>query len=110
MFRGRPPVLDHADPEFSGVSHVSLGRLSNADASQIPGNLPALEDLYGRASPKLRDLLENIFNLHLLADLLSAGAARSDQSEISTQTELLDSYWRHRVRREDGRQDDRETV
>lgn len=92
------------------MSHVSLGRLSNAEVSQIPGNLPALEDLYGRASPKLRDLLQNIFNLHLLADLLSAGAARSDLSEITTQSELLDSYWRHRVRREDGRQDDRETV
>ncbi len=110
MFRGRPPIPGHADPEFSGVSHVSVGRLSNAEVSQIAGTLPALEDLYRRASPKLRDLLQNIFNLHLLADLLSTGVARSDLSEITTQSELLDSYWRHRVRREDGRHDDRETA
>lgn len=110
MFRGRPPAPDHADPEFSGVAHVSVGRLSNTEVSQIAGTLPALEDLYARASPKLRDLLQNIFNLHLLADLLSSGVARSDLSEITTQSELLDSYWRYRVRREDGRHDDRETA
>jgi hypothetical protein len=110
MFRGRLPVPDHADPEFSGVSHVSIGRLSNAEVSQIAGSLPALEDLYTRASPKLRDLLQNIFNLHLLADLLSAGVARADLNEITTQSELLDSYWRYRVRGEDGRHDERETA
>ena len=110
MFRGRPPVPDHADPEFSAVSHVSVGPLSDSEVSQIASALPALEDLYTRASAKLRDLLQNVFNLHLLADLLRSGVARSDLGEITTQSELLDSYWLHRVHRDDGRHDDRETV
>jgi hypothetical protein len=110
MFRGTPPIRDHADPEFSGVSHVSVGRLSDSEISQVASLITALQELYTRASAKLRDLLQNIFNLRLLADLLHAGASRSDLSEITTQSELLDSYWRHRVRRDDGRHDAREAT
>jgi hypothetical protein len=110
MFRGTPPIPDNADREFSQVSHVSVGRLTDGEVSQIVGSFPALEELYKYASEKLRDLLQNIFNLHLLAELLRAGVAGSDLSAITTQSELLDSYWRHRVRRDDGKHDGREAA
>jgi hypothetical protein len=110
MFRGSPPIPAHADGEFSQVRHVSLGRLTDSEVSQIAGSLPALEELYKHASQKLRDLLQNIFNLHLLAELLRAGVAGSDLSAITTQTELLDRYWRYRVRRDDGKHDAREVT
>jgi len=110
MFRGAPPIPAHADGEFSRVCHVAVGRLTDAEVSQIAAPFPALEQLYNHASDKLRDLLQNIFNLHLLADLLRAGVAGSDLSAITTQSELLDSYWRHRVRRDDGKHDRREAT
>jgi hypothetical protein len=110
MFRGSPPIPAHADREFSHVCHVSVGRLTDSEVSQIARSFPALEVLYKQASQKLRDLLQNIFNLHLLAELLRAGVAGSDLSAITTQTELLDKYWRHRVRRDDGKHDAREAA
>lgn len=110
MFRGSPPIPAHANREFSHICHVSVGRLTDNEISQIAASFPALEQLYKNASEKLRDLLQNIFNLHLLADLLRAGVAGSDLSAITTQSELLDRYWRHRVRRDDGRHDAREAT
>jgi hypothetical protein len=110
MFRGSPPIPAHADPEFSRVFHASVGRLTDSEVSQIAASFPALEQLYKHASEKLRDLLQNIFNLHLLADLLRAGVAGSDLSAITTQSELLDSYWHHRVHRDDGKHDAREVT
>ena len=110
MFRGSPPIPEHADREFSHVAHVSAGRLADSEIFQIAEPFPALEALYKHASQKLRDLLQNIFNLHLLAELLRAGVAGSDLSAITTQSELLDSYWRHRIHRDDGKHDAREAT
>jgi hypothetical protein len=110
MFRGSPPISVHADREFSYVRHVAVGRLTDNEVSQIAALFPALDQLYTQASEKLRDLLQNIFNLHLLADLLRGGVARSDLNAITTQSELLESYWRHRVRRDDGKHDAREAT
>jgi hypothetical protein len=108
MFRGPPPIPSHADQEFSYIRHVSVGRLTDGEVSQVASSFPALAQLYGSASEKLRDLLQNIFNLHLLADLLRSGVAGSVLGAITTQSELLDSYWRHRIRRDDGKHDTRE--
>ena len=110
MFRGSPPIPAHADREFPHVRHVSVGRLTDSEVSQIATSFPALEQLYSQASEKLRDLLQNVFNLHLLADLLRAGVAGSVLSAITTQSELLESYWRHRIRRDDGKHDAREAA
>jgi hypothetical protein len=108
MFRGAPAVPGHADPEFAHVRHIAVGRLMDGEVAQIATLLPELEELYNQASDKLRELLRNIFNLHLLADLLRAGVAGSTLGAITNQAELLDNYWHHRVRRDDGKHDARE--
>jgi hypothetical protein len=75
MFRGVPPVATHVDAEFSHVRHIAVGPLTNAEVDQTSTLLPELEELYKQASEQLRVLLQNIFNLHLLAELLRAGVA-----------------------------------
>jgi hypothetical protein len=110
LFRGNPPIPNHADPEFPLVSHVFVQRLIDSEVAQIAASFPALQSLYAQATDKLRDLLRNIFNLHLLAELLHSGVAGPSLSAISTQPELLDSYWRHRVRRDDGQHDARDAA
>jgi hypothetical protein len=110
LFRGSPPIVTHADPEFPRVRHIAVGRLTDSEVAQISTSLPELEALYKQASENLRELLRNIFNLHLLAELLRAGIAGAALSAINNQAELLDSYWRHRVRREDGKHDAREAA
>ncbi|MGO8867584.1 MAG: hypothetical protein ACLQME_13890 [Alphaproteobacteria bacterium] len=110
MLRGTPPLQAYSDPEFPRVCHVSVKPLTDDEISQIASSFPALLDLFQQAPEKLRQLLRNIFNLHLLADLLHQGVSGSTLASIRTQPELLDSYWRHRIHREDGKHDTRETT
>jgi hypothetical protein len=110
MFRGPPPIPADAEREFSGIRHISVRMLQDAEIDQMASTFPQLTSAFQGAFPRFRDLLRNIFNLHLLADLLRHGATASELSVIRTQPDLLDRYWRHRVRRDDGKHDDREIV
>lgn len=106
MFRGQPLSAGHIDPEFRSVAHVCVSRLTDAEIQQLA--FPELRALFDAATDKLRDLLRNIFNLHLLADLLRSGVTGESLNAITTQSELLDSYWHHRIRGTDGKHDARE--
>ncbi|WP_180720030.1 hypothetical protein [Paraburkholderia largidicola] len=108
LFRGRPPAPEHADSEFLNVRHIAVGRLSEPELAQITEFSPSLKGLYDSASPQLRGVLQNVFNLGLLAGLVQDGIVTSELAAITTQTELLDTYWNHRVRRADGNHDRRE--
>ena len=110
MFRGSPPVAGFADGEFMRIKHVALGGLTEAELTQTTSFSPELHALYMAASAKLKALLKNIFNLHLLAELLDAGVVGSALSTIKTQVELLDEYWKYRVRRSDGRHSARDAA
>ncbi len=90
------------------MRHVAVERLSDDEIRQTATTVPGLAALFEQATPSLRPLLRNIFNLHLLADLLSTGVVRADLAAIRTQPELLATYWNRRIRQEDGKHDDRE--
>lgn len=108
LFRGRPPTPDHADPRFPNVRHILVARLTEPELAQIAAFSPELKSLYDTASAPLRGLLRNIFNLRLLAELVEDGVVTSELVDITTQSELLDTYWNHRIRRSDGNHDRRE--
>ncbi|MFM0572868.1 hypothetical protein PQQ88_31825 [Paraburkholderia caledonica] len=108
LFRGRPPAPDHADPGFPNVRHILVARLTEPELAQITAFSPPLKGLYDVASAPLRGLLRNIFNLRLLAELVEDGIVTSELADITTQAELLDTYWTHRIRRSDGNHDRRE--
>lgn len=110
IFRGRPPIPEHADPSLGVTKHVHVQALSATEIEQTAKSLPQLHALYANATPLLRQLLQNIFNLHLLADLLSQGVKTSELSPLRTQSQLLAEYWTHRVRQDDGKYDAREKV
>jgi hypothetical protein len=110
IFRGDPPIPSASDPEFARVRHVSVKPLTDEEISQIATALPALLAVFSGASEDLQKLLRNIFNLHLLADLLESGVLPSAVSEARTQAELLAIYWRYRIRRDDGEHGPRENA
>jgi len=110
IFAGQPISADFADTEFSYVRHVLVNRLSDAEIGQTTAFSPQLNQLFQEANPKLAELLRNIFNLHLLAELIAHGKVAADLKSIKTQSELLETYWQHRVRRSDGGNDAREMV
>jgi hypothetical protein len=110
LFRGTPPLSDYTEAEFRHIRHVYVRKLAPEELAQIAASYPELNALFQRAPAKLRELLLNIFNLHLLAELLNDGVVSTELENIRTQPELLDAYWAHRVRGTDGARDARESI
>jgi hypothetical protein len=110
LFAGLPPAPDHADPAFQRVRHVSVRPLSEAEIEQVAAAYAPLHALVATAPARLRVLLGNIFNLHLLAELLADGVVGETLKEVRSQGQLLDLYWEHRVIRDDDHHDAREAL
>ena len=90
IFAGRPISAEFADTEFSSVRHVQVNRLSDAEIQQTTVFSLQLNQLFQEANPKLAELLRNIFNLHLLAELIAHGKVAADLKSIKTNP----SCWR----------------
>ena len=95
MFRGAPVETAAADPELGGVRHLLVGDLADGELEVLRAASPSLAALLDDASPRLRDLLANPFNLDIAGQLLSDGDASILQ--VHTRAELLAEYWRRRV-------------
>ena len=95
MFRGTPVAAAAADPELAGVRHLLVGDLTGEELDVLRAASPRLAGLLDEASPRLRELLANPFNLDLAGQLLDDGDASILQ--VHTRAELLAEYWRRRV-------------
>lgn len=108
LFPGGP--VAPCDSTLSRVRHTRVPVLNNDELTQISSRSAEIGRLIRSSGPALRELLRTPFNLRLAGDLLGSGLAVEDLTPMSTQVELLDRYWRHRVLQEDTHADDRETV
>ncbi len=71
---GSPPDPAFADAALNKVRHFQVPRLTDVDLASAGAGSPELETLLAAAPENLRDLLRNVFNLSLAAQLLSDGA------------------------------------
>jgi hypothetical protein len=97
--RGAPvsTTPSRRDPRLAGVRHLLVGDLTDGELAALPSQSAQLAALLGEASPRLRDLLRNPFNLSLAADLLTVGQSPTSLARLRSQLELLQRYWQHRV-------------
>lgn len=91
-FAGTPATMLPTEPELASVRHFVVPRLSEADLGMAKAASPALAGLLASAPPRLVDLLRNVFNLSLAAQLLANGTEPSAFVEIGTQSGLIDAY------------------
>jgi len=89
---GSPPDPVFAEPTLGGVRHFQVPRLTDADLATAGENAPTLDDLLTAAPGMLRDLLRNVFNLSLAAQLITDGASPESIRNVSTQSDLIDAY------------------
>lgn len=89
---GSPPDATFAEPGLEAVRHFRVPRLSEADLSAAGASAPALGALLAAAPERLRDLLRNVFNLSLAAQLLEDGASPDSIRTVATQSDLIDAY------------------
>jgi len=92
MMPGEPPNARFAEQGLGGVRHFHVPRLSPGEVAAVASASPRLRELETSAPNKLRDLLRNIFNLSLAAELLSAGEDPQSIRTVATQSELIRRY------------------
>ena len=92
IFVGAPADDAYKAPGLSGVRHFLVPRLSESDLAAAGAASPALAALIASAPPRLAELLRNIFNLSLAAQLLTDGTDPAGFSLIRTQMGLIDAY------------------
>lgn len=90
--RGDPPNPTYAEQRLGGARHFLIKALSADELADISRDAPQLGELIETAPPKLKNLLRNIFNLSLAADLIRRGVASADIRTVTTQSELIDRY------------------
>jgi hypothetical protein len=95
MFPGVPIDAGAADRDLARVRHLLVGDLTAEELGVVREASPHLADLLDEASPRLRELLANPFNLDLAGQLISEDGASILQ--VHTRAELLAEYWRRRV-------------
>lgn len=98
-----PATLE--DKEFDSLSHLKVPVLDDLEIGQISQESERLGSLVAGAGSELKSLLRVPFNLRLLADLLNAGIKVDELVPIKTQIELLERYWKERVKLRSGSDD-----
>ncbi len=91
-FAGALADATYAEAGLSAVRHFLVPRLSLADLAVAGAASPELAGLLASAPPRLADLLRNIFNLSLAAQLLADGTDPAAFQAIRTQSGLIDAY------------------
>ncbi|SDG90570.1 hypothetical protein [Janthinobacterium sp. YR213] len=96
-FAGTPDVLLPMEQGLAGVRHFAVPHLSDADLGMVSTASPVLAGLLTSAPPQFVELLRNVFNLSLAAQLLASGTEPSAFAEIGTQSGLIDAYENERL-------------
>jgi hypothetical protein len=92
LMRGSPPDQRFMEKDLAGVRHFHVARLSAGELAAIAAGSPELKDLESTAPDKVKELLRNIFNLSLAAELLASGVEAEAIRHLATQSELISRY------------------
>jgi hypothetical protein len=87
----------YVDEEFHNVEHVHIPILDDSELSALRASSPEINGLLDGAPAEVTDLLRNLFNLRLAAELLLAGAGIGELHQLQSQLQLLERYWAYRV-------------
>jgi hypothetical protein len=97
LFAGRPPDAEYSIHAFSAVKHIHIPTWDADELEQFLARAELVAHAVRAGGHRLFDLAQTPFNTRLLADLLSGGLDPNTFSSVTTQAQLLDLYWAHRV-------------
>jgi len=89
---GSPPDVDFMETGLGNVRHFQVPRLADEDFDTAGAAAADIGGLLAAAPDKLRDLLRNVYNLSLAAQLLADGASPDSIRTVATQSDLIDAY------------------
>lgn len=82
--------------QFPRVAHVTVGPLDADEIADVAEESELLGQLFERASPAMRDLLVNPFNLRIAAEVVEHGNIE-EIARVSGRNDLLDLWWRKKL-------------
>lgn len=91
-FAGTPADDAHAEPTLGTIRHFAVPRLTDRDVAAAGAASAEVASLLASATEALAELLRNVFNLSLAAELLADGADPAGFAGIATQSGLIDTY------------------
>ena len=96
---GNPRDADLAKYRSSDIScrHFTIPQLSKNEILQAFEQIPNFANIYKAGSVEFRKILGNPFNLWLLEKILKASPEAPDFSQIYSEVQLLDLFWRRRI-------------
>lgn len=86
-------------PATSSCRQFSIPPLNPQELEQAFGQIPGLRELHSGGRQEFRTLLTVPFNLWLVERILLDGAKANEFSHVTSEVQLLEMYWRYRVRR-----------
>lgn len=92
IMSGEPPSTTYRDAELKNVRHFLVPRLTAEEVDWLARSNPELSQLVALAPAPLQDLLRNVFNLSLAADLVNGGATAQSIVSVTTQSDLIWKY------------------
>lgn len=78
--------------------HFVIPQLTDEELAQAFDQIAGLRQLNSGGTKEFQTLLTNPFNLWLVEKVLNAGAHSEEFSHITSEVQLLEMYWKHRVR------------
>jgi len=100
LFPGNPHTELHSDL-FPEVRHIHVPRLTEDEIAIARDQCPPLNAALSQQHEELIDLVANPFNLRLLIEILGLDASADELDAIRMRTDLLDLYWKKRVKDKD---------
>lgn len=91
-FAGPPANAEFAEPTLGTIRHFNVPRLTDGDLAAAGTASAEVAALLASATKAFSDLLRNVFNLSLAAELLADGADPAGFAGIATQSGLIDTY------------------
>lgn len=91
-FAGAPADAAFADSTLGTIRHFTVPRLTDGDVAAAGTASAEVAALLASATQALAELLRNVFNLSLAAELLADGADPAGFAGIATQSGLIDTY------------------
>ena len=99
LFSGTPPDANYADKAFNAVRHIHIPTWEKKELEELLARAEPIANAVQAGGDRLFDLARTPFNTRLLADLLCGDMRPDAFSKVNTQSQLLDLYWAHRVKK-----------
>ncbi|WP_430432311.1 hypothetical protein [Methyloversatilis sp.] len=89
---GMPPDAAYIESTAADVRHFLIRALTDDETTEVGRREARIGELLATAPTSVRNLLRNVFNLSLAAELLDGGTAAASIVTVTTQSDLIDRY------------------